>query len=70
MEECLMKRCCIVLLCVLFLSSCYSKVTIEKCYEEYRYGEDGKLKQQYKECITQVPEKMPPIRLKHQDLYE
>ena len=69
MEECLMKRCCILLLCVLFLTSC-AAVTVQKCYEEYRYGEDGKLKQLYKECITQVPEKMPPIHLKHQDLYE
>lgn len=57
------------MLCVLFFASC-APVTVQKCYEEYRYGEDGKLKQQYKECITQVPEKMPPIHLKHQDLYE
>jgi hypothetical protein len=64
-----MKRCVILLLSVLFLASC-AKASIQKCYEEYRYGDDGKLKQQYKECITQEPERMPPVHLKHQDLYE
>lgn len=57
------------LFCLVFLASC-APVTVQKCYEEYKYTEDGKVKQRYKECITQVPEKMPPIHLKHQDLYE
>ncbi len=65
----MMKRFFVLMFCVLFLVSC-APVTVQKCYEERRYGEDGKLKQKYTECITQVPEKMPPIHLKHQDLYE
>jgi hypothetical protein len=44
-------------------------VTIQKCHKEYKYDGD-KLVSEYSECVNQTPEKMMPIHLKHQELYE
>ena len=44
-------------------------VTISKCIKDYKYDGD-KVQNEYSECITQTPEKMPPLHLKHQELYE
>ena len=46
-----------------------SPVTVSKCVKDYTYDGD-KIQSEYRECITQTPEKMPPIHLKHQELYE
>jgi len=44
-------------------------VTLSKCRTDYIYDGD-KVQSEYRECITQTPEKMPPVHLKHQELYE
>jgi hypothetical protein len=58
----------IFILVTSLVMSC-APVTITKCIEEYRYDGD-KIKSKYKECVTQTPEKMPPIHLKHQELVQ
>ena len=45
-------------------------VTLQKCYTDYEYTAEGKIKQEYKECITQVPGQIPAVNPKHKDLYE
>lgn len=57
-----------ILLVALSLSSC-APVTISKCTEDYKYSGD-KLINTYKECITQQPESLPPLHLRHKELYE
>jgi hypothetical protein len=54
---------------VTFMLSC-APVSIQKCYKEYTYGQDGKVAKEYNECVTQVPERLPPLHLKNKDLYE
>ena len=44
-------------------------ITISKCIKNYKYDGD-KVQSEYTECVNQTPEKMPPIHLKHQELYE
>ena len=58
-----------VVMSLIVMFAC-APVNIQKCYTDYKYGNDGKVQSEYKECITQVPERMPPIHLKHQDLYQ
>ena len=60
----------VAMILVSFTLVACAPVTVQKCYKDYKYDENGKLKQEYNECITQVPEKMPPLQLKHKDLYE
>jgi len=60
----------ILMMFVAFTLAACAPVTVQKCYTDYKYDENGKMKQEYKECISQVPEKMPPLQLKHKDLYE
>jgi len=57
-----------ILLLAFSLTSC-APVTISKCVEDYRYNGD-KVISIYKECITQTPERIPPIHLRHKELYE
>lgn len=66
-----MRRIIIVLtlLLVAILIMACMPITIEKCTTDYTYRDD-KVASEYKECITQVPEKIPPIHLKHADMYE
>jgi hypothetical protein len=52
----------------IFCVSC-APVTLTKCIEDYKYNGD-KLIMKSSECVTQTPEKMPPLHLKHQELYE
>lgn len=51
------------------LLSC-APVQVEKRYTEYYYDKEGKLVKEYTESVVQTPERMPPIHLKNQDLYE
>lgn len=60
----------IAMILFLFMLTACAPVTVQKCYKDYKYDESGKIKQEYSECISQVPEKMPPLQLKHKDLYE
>jgi hypothetical protein len=53
----------------LFMVAC-APVNIQKCSKEYTYDKDGKLVKEYNECVTQIPERMPPLHLKNKDLYE
>ena len=46
-----------------------SPVTIQKCVKDYKYDGD-KLKSEYTECVVQTPDKLPPLHLKHQELFE
>jgi hypothetical protein len=57
-----------VLLFAFSLMSC-APITISKCIKDYKYDGD-KVSSEYTECITQTPEKTPPIHMKHQELYE
>ena len=58
----------ILILAIPLVISC-SPVTLTKCIEDYSYDGD-KIKSIYKECVTQTPEKLPPIHLKHQELIQ
>jgi hypothetical protein len=59
----------LVLLAALTVSAC-APVQLQKCYTDYKYDEKGKLIQEYKECVTQVPESIPAINPVHKDLYK
>jgi hypothetical protein len=58
-----------VVILIAFMLSC-APVSVQKCYSEFTYGQDGKVVKEYKECLTQVPERLPPVHLKNKDLYE
>ncbi len=66
-----MRKTIVLLACIaaVALAAC-TPVTIQKCIKEYEYGKDGKLVQEYSECISQQPEKVMPIHIKHKELYE
>lgn len=59
--------------CLLFglsvLVGC-APITIDKCYEEYKYDSNGRMTSKYNECIHQIPEKMAPIHLKQTEMYQ
>ena len=57
----------LLIISTIFISC--APVTISKCITDYTYDGD-KVRNEYTECIGQTPEKMPPIQLKHQELYE
>ena len=59
----------VAMLIVMAMSISCTPVTISKCITDYNYDGDV-LRKEYKECITQTPEKMPAVHLKHQELYE
>ncbi|OQB56767.1 MAG: hypothetical protein BWX99_00389 [Deltaproteobacteria bacterium ADurb.Bin151] len=61
--------CSIMFMFVLFLLMSCSPVTIQKCVKDYKYDGD-KLKSEYTECVVQTPDKLPPLHLKHQELFE
>lgn len=67
-----MKKQFILLMLVVFCLSVIScaPIYIEKCYYETKYDAAGHEVGKYSECIKQQPESMPPIHLKHKDLYE
>ncbi|MBA4349597.1 MAG: hypothetical protein C0415_06395 [Thermodesulfovibrio sp.] len=58
----------LILLLAFSLISC-APVTISKCAEDYKYSGD-KVISVYKECVAQTPERIPPLHLKHKELYE
>ena len=58
-----------VVILVAFMLSC-APVNVTKCYKEFTYGQDGKVVKEYNECVTQVPERLPPLHLRNKDLYE
>jgi hypothetical protein len=60
----------LMMMSYLLLVACGTPVGIQKCYTDYNYYQDGKVKQEYKECVSQTPEKMPAINPKHKDLLE
>ena len=63
-----MRKLFLVVVLGFILAAC-SPVTIQKCHKEYKYDGD-KIMSEYTECLTQTPEKMLPVHLKHQELYE
>jgi predicted small secreted protein len=66
-----MKKTVLVTLLILAFSvAACSPVTIQKCQKDIKYDKDGKKLAEYTECVTQTPEKMSPLHLKHQELYE
>jgi len=58
----------ILILVIALVMSC-SPVTLQKCIHDYSYDGD-RIKSIYSECVTQTPEKLPPIHLRHQELVQ
>lgn len=59
----------VVLLIVSAVCVSCAPVTMSKCIKDYKY-DGAKVLSEYSECVTQTPEQMPPLHLKHQELYE
>jgi hypothetical protein len=53
----------------LCVSAC-SPVQVSKCAKEIVYDQAGKAISEYNECVTQSPNSLPPIHLRHQELLQ
>jgi hypothetical protein len=60
------------MLLLFFVAGCVAPVPVHitKCIKDYKYDDKNRITSEYSECINQTPEKVAPMHLKHQELYD